>query len=138
MSSNWIYVRQITKYNHQVCSMDENMFNKIKLWSTNDKMSHQNKIPHQNKIQFHLMNIIWISLVLFILQTILIHWACLMNIICYLMNRSCVNLIHRAYLMSVFLSFNERICNLMNEFYVDEFCYQKPTIENSNIRNICI
>ena len=33
------------------------------------------------------------------------------------------NLIHRTCPMSDFLSFNERIYNLMNEF-----CYQKPTI----------
>ena len=55
------------------------------------------------------------------------------------MNIKVVNLIHWACPMSVFLSFNERvnnlmnkIKNLMNEFYVDEFCYQKPTILSYN------
>ena len=45
------------------------------------------------------------------------------------MNISYVNLIHWAYPMSIFLSFNERILNLLNEFFVDEFCYQKPIIQ---------
>ena len=40
----------------------------------------------------------------------------------------CEKIFHWACPMSVFLSLNERICNLMNEFYLDEFCYQKPTI----------
>ena len=78
--------------------MDENMFNKIKLWSTNDKMSHQNKIPHQNKIQFHLMNIILISLVLLILQTIYYKSSGMPNehILFFDEQRSYVNLIHQA------------------------------------------
>ena len=52
-----------------------------------------------------------------------------MNIFCYLMNISYVNLIHWACPMSVFLSFNERTYKLMNEIYnLNEFNLQKPTI----------
>ena len=36
---------------------------------------------------------------------------------------------HRACLDEHILLFDEHKFNLMNEFYVDEFCYQKPTIE---------
>ena len=70
--------------------MDENMFNKIKLWSTNDKMSHQNK--------FHLMNIILISLVLLISQTIYYNSSGMPNehILLFDYQRSYVNLIHQA------------------------------------------